>query len=148
MQKCKLLTIAFVLSFSGAVLAQDTVGELLDAGATKASKQNLVSALAGSKVTGITSSGRAEMNIDLKPDGTLSGNLVAKSNGSVSGTIGKWWVDDDGKACVDERLIAWNMDHKECWYTYVLGTQTFRTISDTEDRGGKVRKTEPLRKAN
>ncbi len=126
--------------------AQETLGELLDAGGTKVQKQHLVTAMADSNIKGLTSSGKAEMNIDLKSDGTLSGYVVARANGASSGSIGKWWVEDNGKVCVDEHLTAWNMRHNECWFTYLLGDTTYRTVSDSEDREAKIVKSTAIRK--
>ncbi len=137
----KIISMTVLLVFACTAFAQETVGALLDAGATKVTKQGVMDALAGTKITGATASGRAEMNIDLKADGVLSGYLVAQS-GSISSTVGKWWVEDDGKACVDEQLVAWNMQHKECWHTYIHGSQAYRTIGDSADRSAKVIKTD------
>ena len=144
-----LLAVSLTAAFTYAH-AQSTLGELLDAGAKKLTKEQIVSAMAGTKITGPTSSGRAEMNIDLNTDGTLSGYLTSLQGGSTSGTIGKWTVDTNGKACIDERLTAWNMNHQECWFSYVLGEEYFRTVTDSEDRDTKVVKksTTIVKKAN
>src|SRR5471030_1071823 len=90
--------------------AQNTVGELLDAGATKATKDQMVAAVAGTKITGPTSSGKADINIDFKADGTFSGYVTSRQAGvGTSGSVGKWTVDANGKLCMDEYLSAWNM---------------------------------------
>lgn len=133
-------SLVFVLlsSFAASAAAQETLGELLDAGAVKVPKEYLLPAMAGTKITGLTSSGKAEMNIELKEDGTVSGYVVAVHNGASSGTVGKWTVDENGKSCIDERLTQWNMEHNECWFTYRLDSRTFRTITGSEDRNTRV----------
>jgi hypothetical protein len=122
--------------------AQNTVGELLDAGAKKSTKDEMVAAVAGAKITGPTSSGKADTNIDFKADGTFSGYVTSRQAGGTSGSVGKWTVD--AKMCVDEYLSAWNMHHKECWFTYRVGEQSYRTLSDSEDRNTKVLKSQNI----
>lgn len=124
--------------------AQNTVGELLDAGAKKITKDQMVAGIAGTKVTGVTSSGRAEMNIDLHADGTLSGSVTSRQGGGTSGTVGKWSVDEAGKTCIDENLIAWNLRHQECFFSFRLGEQSYRTTSDSEDRDTRVVKSQVI----
>lgn len=131
------------------VQAQSTIGELLDAGAVKLSREQVVAGLSGTKIVGITSTGRAEMNIDLNADGTLSGVVTSLRNASTSGSVGKWTVDENGRTCIDETLTAWSMRHQECFFSYRLGDQSYRTVSDSEERGTVVVKSQTiLKKAN
>lgn len=131
------------------VHAQNTVGELLDAGGVKITKDQQIALVSGTNVSGLSASGRAEMNVDFKADGTFSGVLTAKGPGGTSPTIGKWSVDDNGKMCTDERMTAWNMQHKACFYSYRLGEANYRTTSDSEDRGTKILKsTAVVKKSN
>jgi hypothetical protein len=136
----RIASFVFVLlsSFAASAAAQETLGELLDAGAVKVPKEYLLPAMAGKKFTGLSSSGKIEMNIELRADGTVSGYVVAVHSGASSGTVGKWTVDESGKSCLDEKLAAWNMEHSECWFTYRLNGQTYRTIAASEDRSTKV----------
>lgn len=122
--------------------AQTTLGELLDAGATKITKDQMVAALGGAKITGATSSGKADMNIDFKADGTFSGYVTSRGAGGTSGSVGKWTVDANGKTCIDEYLSAWNMHHKECWFSYRIAEQSYQTISDSENPDTKVIKSQ------
>lgn len=134
-----LLAISLLLTIP-VVHAQNTVGELLDAGGAKLTKAQQIAELSGTNVSGLTASGKAEMNVDFKADGTFSGLLTSKGPGGTSPTIGKWSVDDNGKMCTDERMAAWNIHHKACFYSYRLGEASYRTTSDSEDRGTKILK--------
>lgn len=120
--------------------AQSTVGELLDGGAKKMTKEEATAYLAGFKLVGPTRSGEVLMNLDLKADGSFSGNVVQPVRAISSGTSGKWVVDGAGKTCAEGRLFAWNMNFKECFFAYQLGDVVYRTLSDSDDRYTTVRK--------
>lgn len=128
--------------------AQSTVGELLDGGAKKMTKEQLVAYIAGTKLTGPSRSGEVMLNIDLKADGSFSGNVNNPQRGISSGTAGKWTVDEAGKTCTDGRLFAWNMGFKECFFSYRLGEVMYRTLAESEDRPTTVVKGLEPAKAN
>lgn len=120
--------------------AQSTVGELLDGGARKMTREQATAYLAGSKLAGPTRSGEVVMSLDLKADGSFSGSVHQTVRNLASGTSGKWVVDDSGKTCAEGRLFAWNMNFKECFISYLLEGVVYRTMSDSEDRASAVRK--------
>ena len=135
-------------SFVMAASAQSTVGELLDGGAKKMTKEQVTAYLAGYKLAGPTRSGEVLMNLDLKADGSFSGNVVQPVRAISSGTSGKWAVDDNGKTCAEGRLFAWNMNFKECFFSFQLGDVVYRTLSGSEDRLSAVRKALEQTKTN
>src|SRR5262245_44674555 len=77
--------------------AQNSLGDLLDGGAKKLSKDAVKTTLGGAHVSGKAVSG-ADTEYDYKADGYLSGNLKAQ-DGWTSGAVGKWTVDESGKLC-------------------------------------------------
>lgn len=126
--------------FTITAYAQSTVGELIDGGAKKMTKEQLVTYIAGTKLTGPNRSGEIVMNIDLKADGSFSGSVNNPQRGISTGTFGKWAVDESGKTCTDGRLSAWNMSFKEYFFSYRLGEVMYRTMADSEDRATTVGK--------
>lgn len=121
---------------STTALAQNTVGEVLDAGGKKLSKVELVPLLVGSNVSGPTQGG-GEMQVDYKADGTLGGN-VHTADGKNASRYGTWTVDDSGMFCVvlttSGRI---NSEMKSCGFVFSVGNQYFASL-DTDDRGARV----------
>lgn len=136
----KNVLVAFITTIAVSASAQNTVGELLDGGAKKMTKEEATAYLAGFKLAGPTRSGEVLMNLDLKADGSFSGNVNQPVRAISSGTSGKWAVDGAGKTCAEGRLFAWNMNFKECFFTYQLGDVVYRTLSDSDDRPTAVRR--------
>ncbi|MES2280365.1 MAG: hypothetical protein V4542_03050 [Pseudomonadota bacterium] len=128
--------------------AQGTVGELLDGGAKKMTKDQLVAYIGGTKLKGPNRTNEILMDIDLKADGSFSGNVNNPQRRIASDTSGKWDVDDAGKTCMNGRLIAWNMAFNTCFFSYRLGDVTYRTLNDSEDRATTVGKGLDPTKAN
>ena len=91
---------------STTVLAQNTLGELLDVGGKKLSKEGVTAALGGAHVTGASKLG-GQLDYVYKADGTFSGNAT-NSQGRGSGVFGTWTVDDSGKLCADYTLTGVN----------------------------------------
>ena len=146
-----LLKIFAAIAFAASAMttyAQSTVAELLDGGAKRLTKEEATAYLAGFKLAGPTRSGEVLMNLDLKADGSFSGNVVQPVRAISNGTSGKWVVDGAGKTCAEGRLFAWNMNFKECFFSYQLGGVVYRTVSDSEDRTAAVRKALEQVKAN
>jgi hypothetical protein len=84
---------------STAAVAQNTLGELLDAGGKKLSKEEVATTFSGAQVTGITSGG-GQQELAYKADGSISGNMVTAQGKSV-GIVGTWKVDDRGRLCTE-----------------------------------------------
>lgn len=98
-------------SASGALSAgaPKTLGDLLDAGATKLSKQQVLDTINGARVSGARPDGATSQAV-YKTDGTYlgsyQGGLGAQSIGKVGGLFGKWTVADDGKLCDEHGIFA------------------------------------------
>jgi hypothetical protein len=89
-------------------VAQRTLGDLLDAGATKLSKQQVLDALNGATVSGGRPDGGTFQAV-YKADGTYTGSYL-RGHGALliakgGGFFGKWTVDDDGKFCDDRGIF-------------------------------------------
>jgi hypothetical protein len=83
---------------STAALAQDTLGELLDSGGRKLSKEEVTATIGGSSFGGPTKGG-GQIVASYKADGSLAG-VVRNPQGGGSGNLsGTWTVDDTGKLC-------------------------------------------------
>ena len=139
MRKKCLLVSGLVALCTGAANAQSTLGEILDQGAKKITKEEWVAMLPVT-TSGVWPSGTGEAALTFKPDGTISGNARHYPSGSTSSAYGTWTVDDTGKVCIDERFSSWPNTHQECSIRYRLGDQHFRIVSDP-DRSAKVIKT-------
>jgi hypothetical protein len=122
---------------STAALAQNSLGDLLDGGAKKLSKDAVKSAYAGAHVSGKSASG-ADTEYDYKADGYFSGNLKA-SDGWTTGVVGTWTVDDSGKFCGEWTLTQNSKRFNGCGFLYAKGDQLYYVESDS-DNGAKIYK--------
>jgi hypothetical protein len=85
--------------WSTSAVAQSTLGELLDAGGKKLSKEEVQKILSGAYVVGPSTSG-ATTEYDYKVNGSYSGNL-RNADGWQTGVVGAWSVDGSGKVCAE-----------------------------------------------
>ena len=130
------LWIAFVLAVIAApAFAQSNLGELLDQGAKKIGKEEYLKGIPKT-FSGITSTGRADVNLTYRPDGSLIGNIRALQSGSTSGVSGSWTVDDSGKICIKEIFHAWNQTYEACGYEFLLNGQLWAARSDVDRSAG------------
>ena len=128
--KTSLLLGAFVLA--SAAHAQSTLGELLDRGAQKLATTAEVQALGDLRVVRIAPDADAYMN--MRADGVVIGMVHNKEGHGSSEAIGSWKMDDTGQRCVDVALPAFNMNTRQCGYTYRLGKDIFFAPSDSDPR--------------
>jgi hypothetical protein len=140
MMTVRMLTATAVLFglASASALAQNTLGELLDTGGKKLTKEELVAALSGANLSGETREGSV-FKTDYKADGTYSGSFVSpqKRNGT---TFGTWTVADTGKLCTDGSIKIYEVQpQKVCLFYFKNGDQYYISPSDT-DRGAMVSK--------
>jgi len=88
----------------GAAMAQNTLGDLLDAKAQTLSKDEVQATIVGATVSGPIP---GNMNIEAvyKVDGTYTGTYQNPSGGQgggrAGGFFGKWTLGDDGKFCTE-----------------------------------------------
>jgi hypothetical protein len=117
---------------STTVLAQNTVGELLDAGGKKLSKDEVVAAIVGGNSSGPTRTG-GQAQLNYKADGTFAGTIQS-SQGKNGGMFGTWTVDDSGQACVEYTItIFGSQQGKSCAFFFRQADQYY--VGDTDDRG-------------
>ena len=122
---------------STAALAQSSLGDLLDGGAKKLSKDAVKSTFSGTRVSGKAVSG-ADTEYDYKSDGYFSGNLKT-SDGWNSGAVGKWTVDESGKFCAEWTLTVNSKRFNGCGFLYAKGDELYYVESDS-DRAAKIYK--------
>jgi hypothetical protein len=120
-----------------AALAQNSLGDLLDGGAKKLSKDAVKSALGGAHVSGKSVTG-ADTEYDYKVDGYFSGNLQA-ADGFRTGAVGTWTVDESGKLCSEWTLTTNSKRFSGCGFLYAKGDQLYYVESDS-DKGAKIYK--------
>jgi len=126
-----------VLGLTGTALAQNSLGELLDGGGKKLSKDAVKSALGGAQVSGKSVTG-ASTEYVYKPDGSFSGNLQ-NSDGWKSGAVGTWSVDDGGKLCSEWILTSNSKRFKGCGFLYAKADELYYVESDS-DRAAPIYK--------
>lgn len=132
------VAISLLLGLTGSVaLAQSSLGELLDGGAKKLSKDAAKNTLTGARVTGKSSSG-ADTEYDYKPNGTFSGNLKA-TDGWTTGAVGTWTVDESGKICSEWTLTVNSKRFNSCGFLYAKGDELYYVESDS-DKTAKIYK--------
>jgi hypothetical protein len=131
--------VSFVGLTSASALAQTNLGELLDAGGKKLSRQEAEAALTGATLSGETQNGSVFQS-DYKADGTYSGSFTSPQNKRNGTTFGKWTVDDAGKVCIDGTIRLYeNQPQKGCLFYFKNGDQYYISTSDS-DRGASVAK--------
>ena len=125
-------SIVFVGLSSNTALAQNTVGEVLDAGGKKLSKDEVVGAIVGGNISGPTRTG-GQAQLNYKADGTFAGTIQS-SQGKNGGMFGTWTVDDSGQACVEYTLtIFGSQQGKTCSFFFRQADQYY--VAETDDRG-------------
>lgn len=137
-----LVGITIVALSGGTALAQNTLGDVLDAGGKQLTKGEVLTTLGGATVSGPTPDG-GMVDVNFKADGTLSGTVQAglAGNDRVGGIYGKWTVDETGKICLDVTIkIRDSRQLKPCFFYYRVADQFYVTNSDSSDRSTPVLK--------
>ncbi len=131
----------FVGFTSASALAQTNLGELLDMGGKKLSKQEVLGSLSGATLSGETREG-AVFETEYKADGTYAGSFVSPQNKRNGNTFGKWTVDDAGKVCIDGTARLYQVyPQKSCAFYFKQGNQYYASTSHS-DRAAPVSKRE------
>jgi len=131
--KFRLLAVTVVVAglASANALAQANLGELLDMGAKKLSKEELVTLLSGANMSGETRDG-AVYDVTYKPNGTYAGSFLSpqKRNGTQYGT---WTVDDGGKVCIDGSIRLYEVQpQKNCLFYFKNADQYYISSADSD----------------
>ena len=121
---------------STSVRAQNSLGELLDAGWKKLTKEQVVATLSGATVTGATRGG-GQREYSYKADGTVSGFLES-AKGKGTAVVGTWTVDDGGKLCSELRVRG-TVD-QTCAFLFSIGSDQFYASDSDSDRSSTILK--------
>ena len=139
MNRCSLFGSLTLLALSSTgAFAQNSLGDLLDGGAKKLSKDAVKSTLGGAHVSGKSSASSADTEYDYKPDGYFSGNLKA-ADGTWTGVVGTWTVDESGKWCSEWTLTMNGRRFSGCGFLYAKGDDLYYVESDS-DKNAKIYK--------
>jgi hypothetical protein len=115
--------------WSTSAVAQSTLGELLDAGGKKLSKEEVRTVLSGARVTGPSTTGAAT-EYTYKADGSFSGNLKTSADWAT-GVVGTWSVDESGKLCARWTLTKNSKGFDGCFFYFANRDQYYLSESDS-----------------
>jgi hypothetical protein len=140
----RIVTVAALMLLCASVLAQSTVGELLDKGGRKLVKDDY-QALVPFRVQYAWPNRQGEGDLVYAADGTLTG-FEYTMQGAQSPATGTWTIADDasGKWCIKKFMINWNARTDQCWYSWKLGDDYYGSLGD--DRGARVMKVKSFAK--
>lgn len=134
---CVVMWLGMALA-SGGVLAQSNLGEVMDKGGTKLSKQDLHALIPGALWQSTTASGIA-FKIDMKADQTLVGTGTnAKGSGPVTGS---WAINDQGQLCTKTLIVNFRQTTEACVHVFKLGSDYFGSVSDRDRAAPASRRT-------
>ena len=126
--------VAVAGSCGNAAMAQGTLGELLDSGAVKLTKQQVMETVSGATLSGPRSQAGSVENT-FKADGTFSGSYQggasARGTARSGGMFGSWRVDEGGRMCLDGTGGDGKPMHA-CFYYFRQGDQLYQAASDSD----------------
>lgn len=129
MKNVNVLLCLAAISGAGAAQAQTSLGALLDQGARKVLPAEATTL---APLGLIRQAADSDTIVMLHPNGAVVGTVSNKQGHGSSEARGTWRMDANGQRCVDVDLPAFNMNWKQCGYTYRLGEQLFATASDSD----------------
>ena len=133
------VVLAGALTVSSCAFAQSTVtiGELLDRGGRKLTKEEAESLLRGATRSGIQR-GRPQtkFQVTLRPDGSVSGSAIDfETQSNYTNVTGKWTINDKGQYCGDLRN-SWGRaptGSGVCFYLFKLGENYYEAPTDERE---------------
>lgn len=129
-----------MLASSGSTSAQTlTLGEILDRGAVKVSKESFGALLPGGFGPSVWPDKKGEADVTYQADGTFFGHAKHYASGSTSRSMGTWTANPNGKFCVDEKLPDWGKAYQQCFFRFIVDNEIFDSATDSE-RDSFVRK--------
>lgn len=137
MNTCRRMLVALVACWSCLAYAQGNLGALLESGARRIPRDELVALLSGLVMSGESfNNAGGVIRFEYSGDGTVSGYLRT-ADGREFPSRGTWQVDEAGKFC--RAMIRANGSHwGDCRYFFTKEGEYFAT--ETEDRAAKVEK--------
>ncbi len=137
MKKSLLLT-PFLWTLATASFAQETLGDLIQAGAKKLAVEEVKSVVIGARATG---PGRRNTTSDviLHPDGKATGYVMAggRSFAIVNGT---YKIENDGKVCLHYEFMEGIPPYDGCVAYFQKDTQYYLAYSDTDPKAEVVKR--------
>ena len=133
MRSLRVIAVIFLVTATGAFAQQiSTVGDILNQGGRKLSKEEIQRLYMGATVSGHRM-GMPEITFQNKllPDGTVTG--TAWRNGQAVASIsGRWSMTNNAQICFD---LNNNTEHN-CYYFYILSNRYYAAPS--EDKSAPV----------
>lgn len=139
MRKVAFLIMSLALAGACRAEGEKNLGTVLDAGAVRLSKQDVLAKVIGSWIEFTTRSG---MVFQFQPD--QEGRVFGHARGFKSSTRlkGSWQIDDDGKLCLDFRGEKYG-EFQRCHFWF--GSQDgFWSSPSTDDRNAVVLEMKPI----
>ncbi|MCK6393529.1 hypothetical protein [Zoogloea sp.] len=139
MRIAPVLSLTVLLLGSQPVLAQATLGELLEQGGKRLDKAEVQALLVGATLSGPTTMG-GDVRLEVKADGSVSGNIRGVRSYGVMGT---WKLEDDARFCTDLNSVgARPTQLSSCNHYYRRGNDYFAadaaSTPDTQVRPRQV----------
>jgi len=137
------LTLCFALMlWASLVIAQNNLGELLDAGARMLSVDEFKEGLVQRVIVGPTPSG-GNLEIMYATNGEIQGRGIGLSSPTPVPVSGEWKIGDSGKICSSMRLGGTNsvVLPSRCQSWFKLGDQYFLSDSDSDRYARVLRRT-------
>ena len=122
---------------SSAALAQETLGELLDAGGKMLSKAEVMATVTGTNFSGPTKGG-GQFLADYKAGGLLSG-VSRNPQGATGPLSGTWAVDDSGKLCAS--FSVGGRRSADCGFVYKGRVDYYVCESDSDKSAPVLKRT-------
>jgi hypothetical protein len=139
LKRTLMTSLALAATISAGAIAQTTVGEVLDGGGKKLTKDEMVKLVSGANVSGPTAGG-GQFQSDYKADGTFTGTMQT-ANMKGGARFGTWNVNDAGALCTDITTTivtsSGARQDKSCGYYYRLGDKYFVAL-ESDERGTRV----------
>jgi hypothetical protein len=139
----RILLFASSLSWMPAVLAQATLGELMDAGAKRVSVAQFKDEVVQHIISGPTATG-GSLELIYATNGTIAGSGLSRTQPVTppAGVRGEWTTDEVGRICTSMRIFGTAATlpvelPSRCQYWFKLGDKYYFADSDT-DRSAKV----------
>jgi hypothetical protein len=89
-----------------------TVGEILDKGGQKLTREEVIKLVPGATISGISMTNYPSYKSEYtyKGDGSMSGGALKISGGGFTSASGKWSVNEDGQLCTDRSTSSGRSD--------------------------------------
>ena len=126
---CMLIASLCVVS---SVQAQSTVGELLEKGGRRMTKDEM-QAMFPYRVKSQWPNRQGEEDLVLSQDGKITGSGYHFFSKTTSPAEGTWKLEDDGKLCVAKKFTEWATSTNVCWYAFELGKDYFSSTKAEPD---------------